>query len=694
MGRNRDLPSALQRASGLVRAATSMAGSRPPLTMRRAAAWLLLAGVFFLGLRELASLSPPPVDAPIAAPTVFVVGVTDRQQLTPLDMAVLNSDSTSVQFGAVSTRARYIGDCAAAGWTTLGAGRRTSVGGLCDPQVEQRRVADWPARLAAARAHNGDAHLGTLASAVPFCIAAVGPGAALAAARPDGTLAYYQTVEQFLAGGLPPQCPITVIDAQRRTNEIISSLVGRPDSVVIVTGIGPPAGSNDAHLQAIYVAAATPAGWLTSSSTRREGVVNLTDLTATLIQTANTDRHQHLAAVDGNLFRARADRITAAAARHHLAAISALSDAAGRADVILIVAAGVMLAALTASLRARKFRVSHWLAAAATMIPVTMALAGALPWNETYAPTLALCLTVAGCCITLTLIGMAASEHLNISIGVVAAAFTTVFLTIDAALGAVMQPGSMLNSKPTNGGRWYGFGNVTFAVYASATLVLIGYLAQRLDAASRRPAAIITMGVVGVGVVVCEGWPSMGADFGGVLALTPAALWLFCRLAGIKLKWPAVLACGAVTVALVAVISWLDWRRGPAARSHLGNFVQRILDGDAQEIITRKAVAAAESLLSPLGVVAMIAGTGLWILIFRVLGPLFDNRETTRAVAIAVLVVAVVGTLVNDGGVSIWTTITVSFTVTLGASWIERISRQHKSSDHILTVSSPRNSVR
>jgi hypothetical protein len=73
--------------------------------------------------------------------------------------------------------------------------------------VQQRHVTDWRARAAAAAAHHGDAHLGTLASAVPTCIAAVGPGAALATARPDGTLSYYETVEQFLAAGLAHTAP-------------------------------------------------------------------------------------------------------------------------------------------------------------------------------------------------------------------------------------------------------------------------------------------------------------------------------------------------------------------------------------------------------------------------------------------------------------------------------------------------------
>ena len=34
------------------------------------------------------------------------------------------------------------------------------------------------------------------------------------------------------------------------------------------------------------------------------------------------------------------------------------------------------------------------------------------------------------------------------------------------------------NSRPVNGGGWYGFGNVTFAVCGAATLVLFGYLAH------------------------------------------------------------------------------------------------------------------------------------------------------------------------------------------------------------------------
>ena len=50
-----------------------------------------------------------------------------------------------------------------------------------------------------------------------------------------------------------------------------------------MTGVGPVAGSDDPSLQVIYRLGTTLPGWLTSASTRREGIVTLTDLTRTLI---------------------------------------------------------------------------------------------------------------------------------------------------------------------------------------------------------------------------------------------------------------------------------------------------------------------------------------------------------------------------------------------------------------------------
>jgi hypothetical protein len=259
---------------------------------------------------------------------------------------------------------------------------------------------------------------------------------------------------------------------------------------------------------------------------------------------------------------------------------------------------------------------------------------------------------------------------------IAATGITVAAFTVDAALGAVLQPGSLLNSRPIFGLRWYGFGNVTFAAYASAGLLLAGYVAHRLLTAGRRGAALAAVAVIGFGIVICEGWPSMGSDFGGVIALTPAVLWLLLALSGIKITWPKLLAIGGAAVLAVAVISLLDWRRGPDRRSHLGNFVQRILDGDALDVISRKAVASAETIFSLVGICSLLIGVVLWIVIFKYVLPRISADFTTaRSTVTAALIVAIVGTLLNDAGIFVWLPVTGEITVVMGwffFDWADR----------------------
>ncbi len=640
--------------------------------VRRGAALLLLLGLVFVALRIAHGAQPRPVVPTIPDRPVVVVGVTARYAPTEEDRAVLATHPTDAQVGAISIRPRYIGDCAAAGWATLGAGRRTSVGGLCDPRVDQQQVLSWPQVQAAAAGAHGDARLGTLATSVPGCVAAVGPGAALAAARPDGTLAHYDTLSQFRAEKFSTPCHLTLVDAGQDSDPVIAVLAARPDITLIVAGIGPAAGSHDPGLQLIYALPATPAGWLTSASTRRDGVVNLTDLTRTLIDLGSGDLPTP-ATIDGQPLQVRADRVTADGAQRHLAAIAALSDAVRRADLAVGIGGAVLVTILVICLLTRRFAIARVITALGCTLPAVMMATGAFQWNQTGSPALILSILVVGWSIVMTVTALALARRFDLPVAITGAALVVTAFTIDAALGGMMQPGSMLNSRPVNGGRWYGFGNVTFAAYAAAALVLAGYLADRLRAVGRRRSALAVVAVIGFGVVICEGWPSMGADFGGVVAFTPAVLWLLLITSGLAVTWRKLVGAGAVAVSLVGVISWLDWRRGPTSRSHLGNFVQRLIDGDAQDIIIRKAAAAAESLMTLLGIGSVALGILAWILIFHRLVPsLKRDFGTIGPVAAAALGVAILGTVLNDGGISVWLTLTASFILTVATLLIDR----------------------
>jgi hypothetical protein len=150
---------------------------------------------------------------------------------------------------------------------------------------------------------------------------------------------------------------------------------------------------------------------------------------------------------------------------------------------------------------------------------------------------------------------------------------------------------------------------------------------------------------------------------------------LLLVLADIPITWPKIAGSAGSALLLVAAISWLDWRRGPTARTHLGAFFQRVLDGDAFNIIIRKAAAATGSILNPLGMGSVVVGVVVWILLFRLLLPALATEFTTlHTVAVAALGLAILGTALNDGGITIWYTLTLAFTLTVSALWVDRTS--------------------
>jgi hypothetical protein len=71
----------------------------------------------------------------------------------------------------------------------------------------------------------------------------------------------------------------------------------------------------------------------------------------------------------------------------------------------------------------------------------------------------------------------------------------------------------------------------------------------------------------------------------------------------------------------------------------------------------------------------VFVGVIVWMLLFRRLLPELRTEFTTlHTVAVAALGVAILGTGVNDGGITVWYTVTLAFTVTLSALWVDRTS--------------------
>lgn len=649
---------------------------------RRPPAWalVLLALVAAFGvLRGVHAVQPDPTAAPVQTDQLVVVGVEGRTQLSETDRAVLAEHADRAAVGAMSVRAADLGACSAAGWATLGAGRRASVQGpdgtdRCDIRVTDLGVVyDWREWDAAATANRGDARLGTLADSSIDCVASVGPGAALAAAHSDGTSDAHLDVEDYLAGGQLSPCPLTIVDAGDRTDEVIRAVAAQPDTTLFVAGVGPAAGSTDPALQVAYRIGPTPSGWLTSASTRREGIITLPDLTRTMIDFTRMESEPLEVPVDGTALAVFEDAVGPNELADHLTGVAALSDSTPPVNIGMGIVGALLFAGMVISLWRRRFTPALVVITTGTVWLASMMLTGVLPWWRTGAPTVVLGLTLAAVGVVLTAGVLWLRRATGLPAAVLAALVTTVAFTLDAASGGLLEPGSLLNSRPIFGWRWYGFGNVTFAAYAAAALFLAGYVAHRLVRLDRRRWAAAAVLGIGLAVVVCEGWPSMGADFGGVIGLLPGVLWLAASVSGIRFTWWKWLAVGAATVAAVGLISVLDWLRGPGARTHLGNFVQRIVDGDAFDVVFRKAMASIDTIASPLGIGSLVIGVPLWIVLFRFVLPLLQGEfSTLRATSIAALLTAVLGTVLNDGGISVWITLSGAYAVSIASLWLYR----------------------
>jgi hypothetical protein len=93
-------------------------------------------------------------------------------------------------------------------------------------------------------------------------------------------------------------------------------------------------------------------------------------------------------------------------------------------------------------------------------------------------------------------------------------------------------------------------------------------------------------------------------------------------------------------------------------------------------VISRKAVASAETIFSIVGICSLLIGVVLWIVIFKyVLPRISPDFTTARSTVIAALIVAILGTLLNDAGIFVWLPVTGEITVVMGwffFDWAER----------------------
>ncbi|GAA1581469.1 hypothetical protein [Kribbella karoonensis] len=603
---------------------------------RRALAALLLG---FLALGAAA-----PVSAGADAARVVVLGVSglkwsDVSAGTTPNLWRLTGESA---VAAVSVRTVDVVGCPADGWLTLNTGVRTAAprgeGGGCvapDQLTAQGRALRWSDVELLGAQSSYDPEFGLLAAgaAQRGCASAVGPGAGLALADARGQVARYSPA---LRTADLTACPLTVVDMPRSGLEAAIAKVRATVPAAELVIVGLPDGSAP-HLQALVVHG-RGTGVLDANSTRHPGLVQLTDLTPTILDALGVSP---------------SDRAVGSVLRTTSGSAQRVGDFDRAAQTIDRNVTAfywlVALGALVVSGLVIAFGRPRWLLLVSASLPVASFLANLLQWWRFPAASLVLWVGVIAWAVvvgTAARFGPWRRERFGPA-GFVAAA-TAVVLAADVVSGSRLQLSSLWGLSPLDAGRFYGVGNVAFGAFAMSVLICCAWARSVLP----RRAALLAVAAIGLLAVVVDGWPSYGADFGGVLALIPGVV----IVAGVRVRARWVLVAGAAAIAAVTGIAVLDWSRGPGSRSHLGNFVQQVIDGTAGSTLHRKLDANLQSFagrpwLAVLIVFVVVLSAVLVIRPGRKATELFEAEPILRSVVAACLVTAVVGLAVNDSGV-------------------------------------------
>lgn len=272
--------------------------------------------------------------------------------------------------------------------------------------------------------------------------------------------------------------------------------------------------------------------------------------------------------------------------------------------------------------------------------------------------------------------------RLPAAVGILALTFG--FLAGDVVIGSPHLRDAPIGFNTLGAARFYGLGNEGFALLGTAALVLLTVLAAALSRLSCHPklrrhpkttpsttapapdtrhpwlSHLVTF-ALGIGILILIAFPSLGADLGGALAFTCGFTTLLLLLHRRSITLTRLAVSGILAAVVAAGVAVLDWLRPPSARTHLGNFVQSLVEGEAGAVILRKMTVNLRLLTISqhrwLVLITLLAVVLVVVPGYRKLRETYRERWQTSPDAtvvqalIAVAVCLVVAYFLNDSGI-------------------------------------------
>ncbi|WP_396783945.1 hypothetical protein [Microbispora sp. H10670] len=464
--------------------------------------------------------------------------------------------------------------------------------------------------------------------------------------------------------------------ADRTVGEVLSKVP--QGATVLVAGISDS--GSVAHLH-VAIASGGPygRGWLTAASTRQRALVTITDITATVTHLLGIPTPE---GVVGRAWSGGGAAPPAAEAARGPADADLASQVLREVRepfFIALVSAQLLfyaLAAIVVRRHRRMLTATRVVATVSAALPVSIFLAQLVPWWSLRHPMPALLGTIVAFAALVAGLAYAGPWRGRV-LGppAVVAGVSSLALLADVVTGSRLQVNAVAGYEPVTGGRFYGFGNMAFAVYSTGTILLLAAVAHALR---RRPRLAVAVCVAyGLLAIAGDGWPTWGADFGGVPSFVLGVAVCVLMTAGRRVSVLRLGVIGLAGAALISLIAVADWLRPADQRTHLGAFVQQIIGGDGGSVVGRKLGAMLHTLGNlPLTLLSVVALAFLFLVLARpsrwgaaALSLAYAQAPELRAGLIGALTAAFAGFLINDSGIAIPAmALTVAVPLALAAS--------------------------
>jgi len=371
------------------------------------------------------------------------------------------------------------------------------------------------------------------------------------------------------------------------------------------------------------------AGGLASASTHHAHLATLTDVSRTFVQLV---RISGQSAISGGVLAP-----AAAVGRESLVERDRRTWTADRSRAAfgwLFVA----LHAIGAAVVVRRPRAGPVVCCGLLAIPAASFLMMLVPWWRGGAW---LGLLVGGTVAALIALGGALLARRDLALGVGAlAAVTSAVVAVDALFGSPLQIDAPFGNSPVVAGRFFGVGNVGSGLLVAGLLVSGGLALDRWG----RRAVPWVVAALAVGIVA-GGAPQLGADVGGVLFGVPAYGLLLLGTRERRVRARHVLLLAGAAVLVVVLFAVVDLTLGADSQTHLARSVEGQGMGDD---VIRKGGRAIRTVWTPMAGLVVVAVTALAVTRYSP-----GRRRALRFASYAVVVAAVLGSLLNDSGLNV-----------------------------------------